>query len=151
MAASAWTVYSKSALAITKASYNLSSDTIVCTLHSNSYTPAANTDALWSDVSATELSTAGGYTAGGAALASVTDTLSTATTTFTSANPSWATFTAGPFRYAVLTRRASGSLVSGDLLLCFSDLTGSGTITGAGGSFTITISGSGIFTVTHSP
>lgn len=151
MAASAWTVYSKSALAMSKGSYNLSSDTIVCTLHTSSYTPAANTDALWSDVSSTELSTAGGYTAGGVALSSVTDTLSTATTTFTATSPTWSTFTAGPFRYAVLTRRASTSLVSGDLLLCYSDLTGSGTITGAGGSFTITISGSGILTITHSP
>jgi hypothetical protein len=151
MAASAWTVYSKAALAISKGSHNLSTDTIVCTLHTNSYTPAANTDATWADVSATELSTAGGYTAGGAALASVTDTLSTATVTFTATSPTWATFTAGPFRYAVLTRRAAGSLVSGDLLICYSDLTGSGSLTGAGGSFTITVSGSGIFTLTHTP
>jgi hypothetical protein len=41
--------------------------------------------------------------------------------------------------------------VSGDLLICYSDLTGGGSLTGAGGSFTITVSGSGIFTLTHSP
>jgi hypothetical protein len=151
MAAGAFTVYSKSALAMSKGSFNLSTDTIVCTLHTNSYVPAANTDALWSDVSATELGTASGYTAGGVALASETDTLSTATVIFTATSPTWASFSAGPFRYGVLTRRASGSLVSGDLLLCYSDLTGSGTITGSGGSFTITVSGSGIFTITHSP
>lgn len=151
MAASAWTAYSKCVLALSKGSHNLATDTIVCTLHSNSYTPAANTDALWSDVSGTELSTASGYTAGGVSLASQTDTLSTATVTFTATSPTWASFSAGPFRYAVLTRRAGGSLVSGDLLICYSDLTGSGTLTGSGGSFTITISGSGILTLTHSP
>ncbi|MES2055812.1 MAG: hypothetical protein V4564_07740 [Pseudomonadota bacterium] len=151
MSAGAFTLYSKSVLAMSKGSFNLSSDTYVVTLHTNSYTPAANTDALWSDVSATELSTASGYTAGGVTLASETDTLTTATVTFTATSPSWASFSAGPFRYAVVTRRASGSLVSGDLLLCYSDLTGSGTITGSGGTYTITISGSGIFTITHSP
>jgi hypothetical protein len=151
VAASAFTVYSAAALAISKGSHNLATDTIVCTLHTTSYTPAANTDATWADVSATELSTASGYTAGGVALASQTDTLSTATVTFTATSPTWASFSAGPFRYAVLTRRASGSLVSGDKLICYSDLTGSGSLTGAGGSFTITISGSGIFTLTHTP
>jgi hypothetical protein len=151
MAASAWTAYTKGVLALSKASYNLLSDTFVCTLHTSSYTPAANTDATWADVSATELSTAGGYTAGGVALGSVTDAASTATVTWDAADPTWASFTAGPFRYAVLTRRAGGSLVSGDLLFAYSDLTGSGTITGAGGSFTITLSASGLFQLTHSP
>lgn len=151
MAAGAFTVYSNAALGMSKGSFNLSTDTYVMTLINNSYTPNANTDTLWSSVSANELSTAGGYTAGGVALASVTDTLTTATVTFTSASPSWATFTAGPFRYGVIVRRASGSLAAGDLLLCYSDLGGGSTLTGAGGSFTVTISGSGIFTITHSP
>lgn len=151
MAAGAFTLYSNAVLEISKGQMNLSSDTFVCTLINGSYTPAANTDKLWSDVSANELSTGGGYTAGGQALASETDTLATATVTFTATSPSWTSFTAASFRYAVITRRAGGSLVAGDLLLCYSDLTGSGTITGSGGSFTITISGSGIFTITHTP
>ena len=121
------------------------------TLHTNSYVPAPNTDALWSDVSATELATALGYTAGGVVLASESDTLTTATVTFTATSPTWAVFTAGPFRYAVITHRAGGSLVAGDLLLCFSDLTGGGSISGVGGVFTVTISGSGIFAITHTP
>lgn len=151
MAAGAWTVYSNAALEMSKGGFDLATDTYVLILVTGSYTPAPNTDKLYSDVSADELTTAGGYTVGGVALTSVTDTLSTATVTFTSANPSWSSFTAGPFRYGVIIRRAGGSLVSGDLLLCYSDLGGGSNITGAGGTLTVTMSGSGIFTITHSP
>jgi hypothetical protein len=151
MAAGAFTVYSNADLEMSKAQINLSSDTFILALINNTYVPAPNTDALWSAVSANELTTAGGYTAGGVALASQSVTLASATVTFTATSPSWTGFSAGPFRYAVISRRAGGSLVSGDLLLCYSDLTGSGTITGSGGTYTITISGSGIFQITHSP
>ena len=149
MAAGAFIPYSNAALGISKGSFNLSTDTYVLTLINNSYVPAVATDSTWANVSADELTTAGGYTAGGVALTSVTDTLSTNTVTFTCANPSWATFSAGPFRYGVIVRRAGGSLVSGDLLLCYSDLGGGSTITGTGGTFTVTINASGIFQITH--
>jgi hypothetical protein len=151
MAAGAWTVYSNAALNISKGSFNLSTDNLNIILVTNSYTPAPNTHSTYADVSANELSTAGGYTNGGQTLTGVSDTLATATVTFTSGNPSWASFTAGPFRYGVIVRRAGGSLVSGDLLLCYSDLGGGSSITGAGGTFTVTINASGIFTITHSP
>ena len=151
MAAAAFLVYTPAVLAMSKGSYNLSTDTYVCTLHTTAYTPAPNTDATWANVSATELATAAGYTAGGVVLAGETDTAAAGVVTFTATSPTWASFSAGPFRFAVITRRAAGALVAGDLLLCSSDLTGSGSITGTGGSFTITISGSGIFQLSHSP
>jgi hypothetical protein len=151
MAAGAFTLYSNVQLEMSKAQMNLSSDTFIMALITNTYVPAPNTDALWSAVSANELTTASGYTAGGVVLASVTDTLTAGAVTFTATSPSWASFSAGPFRYGVICRRAGGSLVSGDLLLCYSDLSGGGTITGSGGSYTITISGSGIFQITHTP
>lgn len=151
MAVGSWTVYSNAVLGAFKKLFDLSTETYVCVLVTNSYTPAPNTDTLWSSVSANELTTAGGYTAGGVVVASETMTLATATSTFTSASPAWTTFTAGPFRYAVIVRRASGSLAAGDLLLAYVDLTGSGSISGTGGTFTLTISGSGIFAATHSP
>src|SRR3954469_8757891 len=126
MAAGAFTVYSNAVLGISKAAMNLSTDTFVMTLINNSYVPAANTDTLWSSVSANELSTAGGYTAGGVALASVTDTLTTATVTFTAASPSWATFTAGPFRYGVIVRRAARAAAAGGPFFFFFFLWGGG-------------------------
>lgn len=151
MAAGAFTLYSNAALEMSKGSFNLAADTYIIALITNTYVPAPNTDALWSAVSANELATGSGYTAGGMVLASETDTLTTATVTFTATSPSWSSFSAGPFRYGVICRRAGTSLVAGDLLLCYSDLGGGSTVTGSGGSYTVTISASGIFSLTHSP
>lgn len=151
MAAGAWTVFSNAMLGMSKGSFNLATDTYVIILVTNSWTPAPDTNILYSAVSANELTTAGGYTVGGLVLASETDTLTAGTVTFTTASPAWTTFSAGPFRYGVIVRRAGGSLVAGDLLLCYSDLGGGTSITGTGGTFTVTIAGGGIFTLTHSP
>lgn len=68
------------------------SDDIVLTLHTSSYTPDLDTHDYVSDLS-NELSTAGGYTAGGAALASKT-------LTYTAAD-SWATTAATTTAYTV--------------------------------------------------
>lgn len=151
MAAGAFTVYSKAALAMSKGSFNLSTDTYVMILLTSSYVPVPNTDGIYSDISANELTTAGGYTVGGVALTGVTDTLAGGTVTFTSTGPTWTTFTA-TFKYAAIVRRAGGSLVPGDLLLAFFDAnSGGGSVVGAGGTLTIAPNASGIFTITHSP
>src|ERR1700761_311414 len=85
---------------------SFSGDTVDVTLWSNTPTTAtALTDTLahntyngtggqW--LTSSELATSGGYTQGGAALTTKTETLSSATATFTGANISWtsATFTA---------------------------------------------------------
>jgi hypothetical protein len=109
MSAGAFTVYSNAVLELTKGQMNLSSDTFVMTLVGNGYTPAPNTDALWSAVSANELSTGSGYTAGGVALASETDTLTTATVTFNPRPPaSPASFLPSPPSWLRLPDRGTG-------------------------------------------
>lgn len=150
MAVGSFTVYSNAVLNISTAALNLNSGTYVMALITNSYTPAPNTDATWTNVSADEVGTGLGYTAGGVVLGSISCTLSTATVTFTSASGSWstATFTC---RYAVIVNRAGGSLASTDKLVGYVDLTGGGSVTGQGGTFTVAPNASGWFTITHSP
>ena len=150
MAAGSFTVYSNAALGMSKGSFNLASDTLVMTLLTSSYTPAPNTDATWTTISANEVSTGSGYTAGGVVLSGVSDTLSSATVTFTCTAPTWASFSA-VFRSAVIVRRAGGALAGTDLLLSYCDCSGGGSITGGGGTLTITPNASGIFTITHTP
>lgn len=149
MAEQPFKVYTLAQKNIETGVFNLTSDTIVCTLHTNTYTPNNNTHETWADVSATELSTGSGYTAGGVTVTTKTLTAGTATVAFDCDDISWASFS-GTFRYAVFTRRAGGSLVSGDKLLGYYDLTGSGNTTGGGGTLTITINASGVFVTTIS-
>ena len=151
MAAGSFVEYTKAVLEMGQGAFNLGSDTYIMALFTSSYTPAPNSDAVWSDISANEVATGGGYTAGGAVLSGVTWTQSTATNTFTCTAPTWSSFTA-TFKYAVIVRRAGGSVTGTDKLLCYFDAnSGGGSVTGGGGTLTITPNASGIFTATHSP
>ena len=81
------------------------SDDIMVTLHSSSLTPAQDTMDFFSDVASTELSTAGGYTAGGATLASKTNayTASSNTAYLDAADVSWTASGSGfTSRYAIV-------------------------------------------------
>jgi hypothetical protein len=150
MAAGAFTAYSNAVLSLTQGALALSSGTYVMVLLSNAYTPAPNSDTHWSDISANEIATGSGYTQGGVVLSSVTDTLAAGTITFNATPPSWPTFSA-TFRYAAIVRRAGSSLAGTDPLVCYCDCTGAGSVTGGGGTLTITPNASGILTITHTP
>jgi hypothetical protein len=146
MAAGAFVLYGEAKEGILKGLIDLDGGTIVTTLHTSSYTPAAGTHATWADVSATEVS-GSGYTAGGQSIAPLTVVNSAGTVTVDSAtNPSWTTSTITA-KYAVLALRAGGSLVSGDLLVGYVDLdTGGGSVSTTAGTLSITWNASGIFT-----
>lgn len=151
MTVGTFTSYSNCVFNISKAQINLSADTFVMVLVTSAYTPAPDTNSTWANVSASEVATGGGYTVGGVVLSSVSCTLTGATVTWTSASVSWsaATFTC---KYAVIVRRAGGSLVSGDLLVGYVDLSsGGGSITAQGGSFVVAPNASGFFTLSHTP
>lgn len=93
-----------------------------------------------------ELTTANGYTAGGVALASVTFTKSGHVYTLTCANPSWASASfAASHALFIDTTPASAAA---NPVLCYWDF--GGTITGGGGTFTLTVSGTGLVTMTGS-
>jgi hypothetical protein len=148
MPASAFTTYGAAIEAIARANLDLDGSTFVATLHGASYTPQADVDDEWSDVSASELVTGNGYTAGGVALTSVTVTRSGATVTFDAADVSWpnSTLTA---KWVVVTRRAGASLAASDRLVGFCELETGGTVSTTNGTLSVQWNAAGLFTVSR--
>jgi hypothetical protein len=79
---------------------DLLSDTLKLTLHTTTYAPAQTTNEVKADAT-NELSTGGGYTALGQALASKTYVAAALVTTFDAADVTWTGFT-NTFRYGVI-------------------------------------------------
>jgi|SRR6185437_6830856 len=151
MAAGSVTVYTNAVLLMGEDTFNFSTDAYAYVLCTSSYTPAPNSDATYANVSSFELTTGGGYTSGGTALAGTSWTQSGATLTFTASNISYSSSTITA-KYIVILKQAGGSLVSTDKLLAYCDLnSGGGSVSSSAGTFAITWNASGIFTVTHSP
>lgn len=101
MAASA-NIYASAEKNAWQGGINLTSDTLKMGLLSSAYTPSLTTDAHWSDVNSHEI-TGTGYTAGGAALTSVTLTLTAANSWGTT----WASATS--FAYGAIIRPNPGN------------------------------------------
>lgn len=125
---------------------DLDTHTFKVLLTSSSYTPSASTHSVKTDVT-NELSTANGYTSGGATLGSVTWTRSGGTVTFDAADTTW-TASGGSIvaRYAVIydDTAASDELVAYILL----DTTPADVTTTTGNTLTLAWNASGIFTLT---
>src|SRR5271169_4117300 len=125
---------------------NILSDNIYVGLITSSYSPSQDSDTMWTTPVANEVSGAG-YTANGFLLANKTLAVSSAVMTFTNTvNPSWAASTITA-RYAVFYDRTPATDATRGLIGWVNF--GADVISSAG-TFTITISGSGIFTVTCS-
>lgn len=134
---------------IADGTFDLDANTFKVTLHTSTYTPSASTHTVYADLT-NELSTANGYTNGGATLGSVTWTQSGATVTFDAADTVW-TASGGSIvaRYAVI--RASGTLNTHvDPLVAYilMDTTPADVTTTTGNTLTLQWNASGIFTVT---
>lgn len=117
MEASAWRLYERARSSIVSRRIILWVDTFAMMLLAPSYIPNWESDAFWIDVSAHELPTGGGYTAGGMVL----ELSGAKSPRFARVSPSWEKFTAGPFRYGAIVHRAERSVTPHDLLLCCSD------------------------------
>lgn len=148
MPAGAFTVYGAAKEGIAEGAIDLDTANFSVFLATSSYTPSVNVDDTYSDVSANEVPNGSGYTTGGIDLGVLAVTRSAGTVTVDeTTNPAWttATFTC---KYAIIARRAGGSLVAGDLLLGYVDLeTGGGSISVASGTLTINWNASGLFTI----
>lgn len=126
---------------------DLDTNTFKVTLHTSSYVPSASTQSVYADLT-NELSTANGYTNGGATLGSVTWTQSTVTMTFDAADTSWTASGAGiTARYAVIrsTVTANGH-VEPLLAYILLDTTPADVTATAGNNFVLQWNASGIFT-----
>ena len=108
-------------------------------------TPVA-TNHLYGDISANELTTTGGYTVGGISSA-MSDSTSSGVETVNATNVTWTGSGSGmgPFRYVVVYNETQTSPLKP--LVCWFDY-GSSISLNSGDTFTVTFSGSGLFTVT---
>lgn len=126
---------------IMKKTMDLVNDTVKVALLNNSHSFNADTS-LWASVSANELAASGGYTTGGATLASKTVTQDDTNDkgVFDAADVSWtsATFTA---YFAVIY----DDTTTGDMLIATIDFGGAQQVTA--GTFTIQWNASGIITI----
>ena len=126
---------------------DLDTHTFKVMLTSSSYTPNASTHTVKADVT-NELSTANGYTAGGATLGSVTWTLSGGTVTFDAADTAWTASGAGiTARYAVIYDDTPSSPADPLVAYILLDTTPADVTASAGNNLTLQWNASGIFTL----
>ena len=128
--------------------FDMDTDTFKVTLHTSTYTPNAATHTVYADLT-NELSTANGYTNGGATIGSVTFTQAGATVAFDAADTAW-TASGGSIvaRYAVI-RKSGTANARVDPLVAYilMDTTPADVTTPAGNPLTLVWNASGIFTV----
>jgi hypothetical protein len=147
MAADAWVIYNKFLEYMADGTIDLDGDTFKVALVASGYTPSVSGHSTFADIT-NELSTANGYTAGGATLGTVTWAESGGTATFDCANPSW-TASGGAItaRYAVIYDDTPTSPADPLVAYCLLDNTPADVSAADGADFTISINASGIFTL----
>lgn len=145
--AASLTFYNKFKEYVADGTIDLDNDTFKVILVSSSYTPSASTHTVYADIT-NELSTANGYTAGGATLGSVTWGESGGTATFDAADTQW-TASGGSIaaRYAVIYDDTPTS--PADPLVCYIllDTTPADVTATDGNTLTLQWDASGIFTL----
>lgn len=149
MAAGAFTLFGAAKEALLTAAIDPDTDNFSVILVTSAWTPGVNTDDTYSDISTHEVASGGGYTTGGIDLGALSVSRSGGTVTVDeTTNPSWTSSTITA-KYAVIIRRAGGSLTGTDLLLGYVDLdTGGGSLSTVSGTFAITWNALGLFTLT---
>lgn len=142
------TIYNKFLEYMADGTIDLDGDTFKVALVSSTYTPSASTHTVYADIT-NELSTANGYTAGGATLGTVTWTESGGTVTFDAADASW-TASGGSItaRYAVIYDDTPSTPVAKPLVAyVLLDTTPADVTATDGNTFTLSWNASGIFTL----
>tara|TARA_Y100000031_G_scaffold2229_1_gene2706 strand:+ start:2248 stop:2691 length:444 start_codon:yes stop_codon:yes gene_type:complete len=128
----------------TQMAVDTGSDTFKCAMITNSSTPNFETHDHWSDLSGNEVSGTG-YTAGGAALTSITLGNASGTLKFDAADTSWTTATISSARAAVIY----DDTLTNDPLICLVNF--GADYASSAGTFQITWNASGIWTIDLTP
>jgi hypothetical protein len=128
----------------TQMAVDTGSDTFKCAMITNSSTPNFETHDHWSDLSGNEVS-GSGYSAGGAALTSITLGNDSGTLKFDAADTSWTTATISSARAAVIY----DDTLANDPLICLVDF--GADYASSAGTFQITWNASGIWTLDLTP
>ena len=128
----------------TQMAVDTGSDTFKCAMITNSSTPNFETHDHWSDLSGNEVSGTG-YTAGGAALTSITLGNASGTLKFDAADTSWTTATISSARAAVIY----DDTLANDPLICLVNF--GADYASSAGTFQITWNASGIWTLDLTP
>lgn len=136
-------IYNQFKAEIMKKTIDLVNDTVKVALLSNSHSFNADNDG-WSSVSANELAGSGGYTTGGATLASKTVTANDTTDkgVFDAADTSWTTATFTAYHAVIYDDTPSSPA---DPLIASIDFGGAKTV--SSGTFTITWHSDGILSI----
>ena len=138
-------IFGNALIHLADADIDFTADTMKTSLHTSTFTPDQDANDFHDDAT-NELSTAGGYTAGGATLANPTRTYTTGTNVMKldADDVAWTTasFTA---RVAVVYKDRGGA-ASADELLSYVNFGGDETV--ASGTFTIQWAAAGIVTLT---
>lgn len=154
MARGDFTVFNELSVAIAEGRINLETDTFKLAIIDNTITPTANdTTPCWSassgvDYDANEVSTAGGYTAGGLTLANPSFTRSGAVGTFDADDPATIAQNASGFTNGYYGIVYSDTATNKDAI-GFLDL--GGPVSEQAGPITISWNASGICTITANP
>jgi hypothetical protein len=127
--------YAKGLQAVASGSVAWTSDTIKVSAHSSGYTPNQATDQFFTDAS-NELTTANGYTAGGATLGTKSATLTSLTTSLRAAATVWTPSAGQTLTVRYLVVRKDTGTGSTSPLLGYVDLGADTSATGA--AFTVT-------------
>lgn len=113
----------------------------------DSATPNFSTHDFWDDLNANEVS-GSGYTAGGATLTGTEVTVSGGVLTYDAADPAWATSTITNAMAGVGYFDRGGAASADELLFLLDFVTAASS---AGGTFTIQLNASGIYTLDFTP
>lgn len=142
------TLYQSVSEYIADGTIDLDTDTFKVTLHTSSYTPNAASHTVYADLT-NELSTANGYTNGGATLGSVTWNRSGGTATLDAADTQWTASGAGiTARYAVIRKDGTANAIASPLIgYILLDTTPADVSVTAGNTLTLQWNASGILTL----